>query len=95
MGKVSTCWKGQFVGKEGYATIGLEAVADYDLSIWHSAFGFPGALNDINIWDQSTLFQSMLDGLHAAIDFPFKIYGDEFEELFYLVDGIYPWLLGF
>ena len=34
---------------EGYATIGLEAVADYGLWIWHSAFGFPGALNDLRL----------------------------------------------
>eukprot|EP00804_Cyclotella_cryptica_P000428 CCRYP_020672-RA/>CCRYP_020672-RA protein AED:0.50 eAED:-0.30 QI:0/-1/0/1/-1/1/1/0/299 len=54
--KCPQAWKGQFVGKEGYATIGLEAVADYDLWIWHSAFGFPGALNNINIWDRSTFF---------------------------------------
>jgi hypothetical protein len=70
-------------------------VADYDLWIWHSAFGFPGSLNDINIWDRSTLFQSMLDGSHAMIDFPFKINGVEFDELYYLVDGIYPWLSRF
>jgi hypothetical protein len=70
-------------------------VADYDFWICHSTFGFPGALNDINIWDRSTLFQSMLDGSHATIDFPFKINGDEFKELFYLVDGIYPWLSQF
>jgi hypothetical protein len=93
--KCPQAWKGQFVGKEGYATICLEAVADYDLWIWHSAFRFPAAPNDINIWERSALFQSMLDGLHATIDFPFKINGDEFKELFYLVDGIYPWLSRF
>ena len=93
--KCPQAWKGQFVGKEGYATIGLEAVADYDLWIWHSAFGFPGSLNDINIWDRSTLFQSMLDGSHSMIDFPFKINGEDFNQLYYLVDGIYPWLKRF
>lgn len=49
------------MGKEGYATMGLEAVVEYDLWIWHSAFGFHGSLNDINIWDRSSLFPSMLD----------------------------------
>jgi len=48
-------WKGQFEGKEGIPTIGLEAVADYNMWIWHSAFGFPGSLNDLNIWERSPL----------------------------------------
>ena len=64
-------WKGQFIGKEsGVPTLGLEAVADHSLWIWHAAFGFPGTMNDINIWDRSPLLQSMLDGSHDEIDFP-------------------------
>ena len=54
--------KGQHEGKEGVATLGLEASADYNLWIWHYAFGFPGALNDINIWERSSLHQSFIDG---------------------------------
>ena len=88
-------WKGQFEGKEGYPTIGLEAVADYNLWIWHSAFGFPGSLNDINVWDRSPLLESMLDGTHDNIDFKFTIDGENFEQLYYLVDGIYPSLSRF
>jgi hypothetical protein len=61
-GKYPQAWKGQIVGMEGYTAIGLDAVADYDLWIWRSVFGFPGSLNDINIWVRITLFQSMLDG---------------------------------
>ena len=93
--KCPQAWKGQFVGKEGYATMGLEAVADYDLWIWHSAFGFLGSLNDLNIWDRSSLFQSMLDRIHSSIDFQFKINGKTFNQLYYLVDGIYSWLKRF
>lgn len=88
-------WKGQFEGKEGYPTIGLEAVADYNLWIWHNAFGFPGSLNDINIWDRSPLLESMLDGTHDNLDFKFNIDGQEFDHLYYLVDGIYPSLSRF
>jgi hypothetical protein len=51
-------WKGQFEGKEGYPTLGLEAVVDHNLWIWHNAFGFAGALNDINIRDRSPLYES-------------------------------------
>ena len=83
------------MGKEGHATMGLDAVADYDLWIWHSAFGFPGSLDDINIWDMSSLCQSMLDGSHSSIDFPFKINAETFNQLYYLVDGIHPWLKRF
>ena len=83
-------WKGQCEGKEGYPTIGLEAVADHNLWIWHNAFGFAGALNDINIWDRSPLYESMLGGSHEQLDFPFEIDGETFEQLYYLVDGIYP-----
>jgi hypothetical protein len=90
-----TAWKGQFEGKEGVPTIGLEAVADYNCWIWHSAFGFPGTMNDLNIWDRSPLFASMTDGTHNEIDIPFVINGEVFQQLFYLVDGIYPLLARF
>jgi hypothetical protein len=84
-----TAWHGQFKGKEGIPTISLEAVSDYYSWIWHSAFGFPGSLNDLNIGRSCN---SMTDGTHNEIDFPFIIDGQLFTELFYLVDGIYPWL---
>jgi hypothetical protein len=37
----------------------------------------------------------MLDGTHSEIDFPFEIDGIIFNQLYYLVDGIYPWLARF
>ena len=87
--------KGQYQGKEGVATIGLEAVADHNLWLWHSAFGFAWSLNDINIWERSTLFQSMQDGTHHQLDFTFTADGEIFDHLYYLVDGIYPALARF
>ena len=87
--------RGQYQGKEKVATIGLEAVADYNLWIWHRSFGFPGTLNDLNIWERSPLFQSMQDGSHSVIDFDFELDGQTFSKLYYLVDGIYPWLTRF
>ena len=96
------CWencpralKGQYQGKEKVATIGLEAVSDSNLWIWHRMFGFPGTLNDINIWERSPLFQAMQDGSHSEIDFDFEMDGKTFHKLYYLVDGIYPWLTRF
>ena len=94
-GACPVAWKGQFEGKEGFPTIGLEAVSDYNLWIWHNAFGFPGSLNDINICDRSPLLESMMDGSHDAIDFSFNIDGQKFDQLYYLVDGIYPSLSRF
>jgi hypothetical protein len=71
--------KGQFQGKEKCATIRLEAVADHNLWLWHHAFGFPGSLNDINIWETTPLFESMQDGTHDEFDFPFTINDEQFE----------------
>ena len=85
-------WKGQFQGEKGYPTIGLKAVANYNLWFWHSAFGFVGTLSDINIWDQSPLYESMIDGSYNKIDFPYVINDEHSEELYDLVDGIYQLL---
>ncbi|ETN00884.1 hypothetical protein PPTG_17768 [Phytophthora nicotianae INRA-310] len=53
---------GQHKGKKKKPTIALEAVADYDLRIWHYKFGSPGSLNDIFILEQSSLFDSTVRG---------------------------------
>jgi len=53
--------KGHYQGSKGFPTIVLEAAADYNLWFWHATFGYPGSLNDINIWDQSSLLKSFLD----------------------------------
>ncbi|KAJ0684321.1 putative harbinger transposase-derived protein [Helianthus annuus] len=37
-----TAWAGQYAGRSGKPTIILEAVASYDLWIWHAFFGTPG-----------------------------------------------------
>jgi hypothetical protein len=81
-------WQGQYRGKEKKPTVVLEAVADHHLWIWHSAFGYAGTLNDINIWDQSPLMQSFLDGTFP--DFEFEIDNCRFKHLWLLVVGIYP-----
>lgn len=84
-------WQGQYSGKEGSPTIVLEAMADYNLWFWHAAFGFPGTLNDINIWDQSAMLKSWLDGSFVRdVDFSVRIGNKTINKLFVLVDGIYP-----
>ncbi len=75
----------------------MEAFADYNLWIWHLAFGFAGSNNDINIWDhQSGLLHDFLNGDFARdVDFQYTIAGTTFDKLYLLVDGIYPDLARF
>ncbi len=82
--------QGAFTGKEGTPTLVLEAMSDFNLWIWHASFGFAGALNDLNIWENSSLLQDMVNGTMAMLDFEFWIGGKRFTKLFFLVDGIYP-----
>jgi hypothetical protein len=92
-----TALKGQYQGREKYATIALESIVDYNLWFWHASFGFLGTMNDINIWERSSLLESMLNGKQEEIDHEFTRDGKQYNKLFYLVDGIYPslsWFLG-
>nr|GEX25059.1 hypothetical protein [Tanacetum cinerariifolium] len=75
-------------GIKKYPTIMLEAVASHDLWIWHAFFGVAGANNDINVLDNSPLFDDLLDDkAHVA---PFVVNGVGFENRYYLADEIYP-----
>ncbi|GJV96517.1 ALP1-like protein [Tanacetum coccineum] len=71
-----------------YPTIMLEAVASQDLWIWHAFFGVAGANNDINVLDNSPLFDDLLDDKAPVA--PYVVNGVEFEKGYYLADGIYP-----
>ncbi|GAB2287602.1 hypothetical protein Dimus_037941 [Dionaea muscipula] len=51
-----------FPGHINKPTIILEAVASYDLWIWHAFFGMPGSHNDINVLDRSPLFAELTQG---------------------------------
>lgn len=52
------------------ATIILEEVASYDLWICHTYFGATGSNNDINILDESPIFNNIYLG--KSYDVPFK-----------------------
>jgi hypothetical protein len=82
--------QGQFKGKAGEPTIVVEAMVDYNLYAWHAIFGYAGTLNDLSIWDNSFLLSAMCDGSFHELDFQFTIGGETFDELWILVDGIYP-----
>jgi hypothetical protein len=63
----------------------------HNLWFWHHSFGWPGSLNDINVWNRSCLLKSFLDG-SLARDVEFELTtGDNkvFNCLWILVDDIY------
>ncbi|XP_056842963.1 uncharacterized protein LOC130495572 [Raphanus sativus] len=81
-------WKGMYSRGTNKPTIVLEAVASYDLWIWHAFFGAPGTLNDINILDRSHVFDDIIDGIAPQVNF--SVNGREYHLAYYLTDGIYP-----
>uniref|UniRef100_A0A0D3DHL6 DDE Tnp4 domain-containing protein n=1 Tax=Brassica oleracea var. oleracea TaxID=109376 RepID=A0A0D3DHL6_BRAOL len=83
-----TAWKGQYSRGSGKPTIVLEAVASYDLWIWHAFFGPPGTLNDINVLDRSPVFDDIING--QAPQVTYYVSGREYNLAYYLTDGIYP-----
>lgn len=62
-------WKDQFMGKEKEPILVLEAVVSEDLWIWHSFFGLPGSLNDLNVLDSSSLFDEVSLGIAPDTSF--------------------------
>ncbi|OWZ11810.1 Ribosomal protein [Phytophthora megakarya] len=65
-----------------------KAVADYNLRIWHRNFGSPGSLNDINVLDQSNLFEDFLQGNAPRVEY--TVNGNQYYTPYLLADGIYP-----
>ncbi|XP_042404757.1 putative nuclease HARBI1 [Zingiber officinale] len=82
-------WKGQFTrGDHGVPTIVFEAVASSDLWIWHAFFGIAGSRNDINVLNESPLFNDVLQGNAPEVNF--TINNTQYTKGYYLTDGIYP-----
>ncbi|GKC77372.1 ALP1-like protein isoform X1 [Tanacetum coccineum] len=71
-----------------YPTIMLEAVVSQDLWIWHAFFGIAGAHNDINVLDNSPLFDDLLNDIAPVV--PYVVNSVGYEKGYYLADGIYP-----
>ncbi|XP_030959140.1 uncharacterized protein LOC115981094 [Quercus lobata] len=81
-------WKGQYSGHIHEPTFVLEAVASFDLWIWHAFFGLPRSNNDINVLERSPIFSELKQGRAPAVNY--SINGHEYTMGYYLVDGIYP-----
>jgi hypothetical protein len=80
-------YHGQHTGKGKKPSIVLEAIATFDLRIWHFSFGEPGANNDINILDSSHVMDQflILGDKHTYV-----LNKTERNLLYLLADGIYP-----
>ena len=66
--------KGQYVrGDHGKPIVMLEVVASKDLWIWHAFFGVAGSNNDINVLNQSDVFNDVMQGrapeIHYTINY--------------------------
>ena len=81
-------YAGQYKGKEKKPMMVMEAVASQNLRIWHTFFGTPGALNDINVLHRSHLFDGLLAGASDSINY--TINGHDYHHGYYLCDSIYP-----
>ncbi|XP_071699763.1 uncharacterized protein [Rutidosis leptorrhynchoides] len=77
--------KGQYTrGDHKKPTLMLEAVASYDLWIWHAFFGMAGSNNDINVLNQSPIFDKLKNGTFPSA--PFEVNGHEYSKGYYLAD---------
>jgi hypothetical protein len=47
----------------------LEAVAGYDLWIWHAFFGMSGTNNDLNVLHRSPVFDPLRNGTMPPVHF--------------------------
>ena len=83
-----TAWKGMYSDHVHEPTIILEAVASYDLWIWHAFFGLPGSHNDINVLERSSVFALLSEGQASPANF--SVNGNDYTMGYYLADGIYP-----
>ncbi|XP_062224506.1 uncharacterized protein LOC133923068 [Phragmites australis] len=81
-------WHGAYTDHMCKPSIVLEAVASFDLWIWHAFFGMLGSLNDINILHRSNIFSRLTDGTAPTVSY--KVNGNMYDMGYYIGDGIYP-----
>ncbi|KAK2641976.1 hypothetical protein Ddye_023739, partial [Dipteronia dyeriana] len=74
---------GQYAGRNGSLTI--EAVANYDLWIWHVYSGLSDTNNDINVLEASHLFTNLAQ--YIAPPAHYVIQGKKYNMGYYLADG--------
>lgn len=83
-----TTWKGQYrKGDHDKTTIMLETVASHDIWIWQACFDIAGSNNNINVLNQSNVFNEFLQG--QAPEVKFTINGITYNKGYYLIDDIH------
>jgi hypothetical protein len=80
--------QGQYRGHYKKPTIILEAVASWNLWIWHAFFGLPGSMNDINVLHRSPMFDNLARWIVPPINV--TVNGRNYNMGYYLADDIYP-----
>jgi hypothetical protein len=80
-----TAWRGQFCGRNSRPTMILEAVAGYDLWIWHAFFGMSRTNNDLNVLHRSPVFDPLRNGTMPPVHF--TINGTTYKFGYYLADA--------
>ena len=83
-----TAFHGQYIGKEKVPSIVMEGVADEELWFHHVFFGIPGSNNDLNVLDNSPLFNAVAEGKWPP-RILFTVNGVQRNLPYLLVDGIY------
>nr|XP_043620071.1 uncharacterized protein LOC122591912 [Erigeron canadensis] len=74
-------WQGHYTrGDKGHPTFMLEVAASYDLWLWHAYFGLAGSNNDINVLNESDLFDQLLENKAPQLDF--TVNGEQFTKVF-------------
>jgi HD superfamily phosphohydrolase YqeK len=76
------------LGHKGGPTVILKAVASKDFHIWHAFFGMLGFHNDINILQQSPVFNGIANDTTPPVNF--VVNGNLYNMGYYLADKIYP-----
>lgn len=67
------CPKGQaglYQNRKGRRAVVMETVCDEDLYIWHLFVGCPGSMNDLNVMQQSPLYQDITAGIGRPVASP-------------------------
>ncbi|XP_008240985.1 PREDICTED: uncharacterized protein LOC103339466 [Prunus mume] len=80
--------EGDYGNQKGQKSIILEAVAGFNIWVWHAFFGVAGSQNDLNILGQSPVFNDVLRG--EAPKITYKVNNTIYQTGYYLADGIYP-----
>lgn len=80
---------GVYQNRKQRRSIVMKTVCDEDLYIWHFFAGCPGSFNDLNVMQQSPLYQNITASLWPPRRYIFTANGRGRTLLYYLVDSIY------